>query len=321
MLGGILLVQPGVKVAGLIQDLLVLAVPGRQEQRHHVLLPDQRRARQEHRRPVHLHDLVPQPAQRTLSALTARQRSGRILQVHRTERLQPPPHRRPQPRRLRRHPIHQQQPRIGPGSESRARLCLLCHGCESAVSTRVDRRPASRTPCRSASRRGRTASRPAELRHNSRSPVASTGWPSRRQQPNAKARREDRSLPTLPTHASAGRHQLVPFDGLLTRSWPEQARAPLALVQVLTNNLVLTRPAHRPKTSTRRTRGTRSNRHTISKRGHGDIQATTWLRVNRLHRTKYGGGTLRCPFTCWLPAATPSRGSVTAGRHDETDER
>ena len=107
--------QSGVKVAALVEDLVILVVPGGLEQCHHVLLAGQCRAGQQDGRAVHLQNFAAQSAQGTFGAVGGGQRRRRILQVDRAQRFQPPPHGRAQPGRIRRDPIHQQQPagRIG----------------------------------------------------------------------------------------------------------------------------------------------------------------------------------------------------------------
>ena len=109
--------QSGVKVAALVQDLVILVVPGGLEQSHHVLLAGQCRAGQQHRRAVHLQNFAAQSAQGTFGAVGGGQGRRRILQVDRAQRFQPPPHGRAKPGGIRRDPIHQQQPagRIGVG--------------------------------------------------------------------------------------------------------------------------------------------------------------------------------------------------------------
>jgi len=58
----------------------------------------------------HLQDLVAQFAQRALAGRTGGQRRGRVLQVDRSQPLQPPPHRRAQPGGFGGNPVNQQQP-------------------------------------------------------------------------------------------------------------------------------------------------------------------------------------------------------------------
>jgi hypothetical protein len=124
------------EVLAAVDDLLVLVVARRLEGRHHLGRARQHRARHQHGRPAHVEDLTAQLAQRAFGAHAGRQGRGGVLQVDGAEALDPPPYRRPEPARLRRHPVDKQQP-------APAR-CLVTIGHRPIVSER--RIPAAGSP-------------------------------------------------------------------------------------------------------------------------------------------------------------------------------